>query len=74
MVESSRGERSAPQVTSIRRHATLARVAPAAWQPLVADAASAAPAAVLDQHRRAVAGLMAAIAAGEAEPSASMPR
>lgn len=74
MVESSRGERSSPQVSSIHRHATLAGIAPAAWQPLAADPARAAPAAVLEQHRRAVAEVMAAIAAGEAESSAAAPR
>jgi hypothetical protein len=74
MVEGSRGQLSSPQVASIHRHATLAGVAPAAWQPLVVDHGRAAPAAVLDQHRLAVAGVMAAIVAGEAEASASAPR
>ena len=74
LVEGSRGERSAPQVSSIRRHATLAGVAPAAWQPLVADQGGSAPAAVLEQHRRAVAAVMAAIAAEEVEARASAPR
>ncbi len=74
MVEGSRGQLSSPQVASIHRHATLAGVAPAAWQPLVVDRGSAAPAAVLDQHRLAVAGVMAAIVAGEAGASASAPR
>jgi hypothetical protein len=74
MVESSHGERSSPQASAIRRHATLAGVAPAAWQPLAADPGGAAPAAVLEQHRRAIAQVMAAIAAGEAESTSAVPR
>ncbi|MBV9890875.1 MAG: hypothetical protein JO090_08335 [Rhizobacter sp.] len=68
-VESSGGELSAPPVTSIRRHATLAGLPAAARQPLVRDERAAAPAFVLEHHRLALEGLaleLAEDAPGEA--------
>jgi hypothetical protein len=65
-VESSGGKLSGPSVEAIRRHATLAGIAPAAWQPLAVDRSGAPQATVLEQHRAAVAGVMAALAAQDA--------
>ncbi|HEY2560856.1 MAG TPA: hypothetical protein VGI48_14220 [Caldimonas sp.] len=65
-VQSSGGRLSGPSVEAIRRHATLAGIAPAAWQPLAVDHSGEPQAAVLERHRAAVAGVMAAIAAQDA--------
>ena len=74
-VQGSGGKLSGAQVDAIRRHATLAGVAPAAWQPLVVDHRKEPPTVVLDRHRAAVEALMAALAAGgDAVASASAPR
>jgi hypothetical protein len=73
-VQSSGGKLHGPQVEPIRRHATLAGVAPAAWQPLVVDLGKEPATVVLDRNRAAVEGVMAAIAAGEVEGRVSAPR
>ncbi|HEX4233043.1 MAG TPA: hypothetical protein VH041_01940 [Caldimonas sp.] len=65
-VEGSGGRLSGPSVEAIRRHATLAGIAPAVWQPLAVDRSRAPQAAVLEGHRAAVAGVMAALAAQDA--------
>src|SRR4051812_38898815 len=65
-VQSSGGRFSQPAVESIRRHATLAGVAPEVWQPLAVDHGGEAQAIVLERHRAAVAGAMAALAAQDA--------
>lgn len=74
LVQGNRGELSGSQVEPIRRHATLAGVAPAAWQPLVVDHRNEPATVVLDRHRVAVDGLIAALAAGESDARASTPR
>jgi len=74
LVQGNRGELSGPQVEPIRRHATLAGVPPAAWQPLVADRRNEPATVVLDRHRVAVKDLLAAIAAGEVDARAATPR
>jgi hypothetical protein len=73
-VQSSGGALGAPQVASIRRHATLAGVAPAAWRPLVVDTAKMSAPAALEQHRLAVEGLLAALAAAPVAGGAPAPR
>ncbi|HEY2187228.1 MAG TPA: hypothetical protein VGH48_01545 [Caldimonas sp.] len=65
-VESSGGKLSGPSVEAIRRHATLAGIAPAVWQPLAVDRSGAPQASVLEGHRVAIAGVMAALAAEDA--------
>ena len=73
-VQGNGGKLSGAQVEPIRRHATLAGVAPAVWQPLVVDHRKEPPTVVLDRHRAAVEGVMAALAAGDVDASASAPR
>ena len=58
-VESSGGELTQPPATLIRRHATLAGVAPALWLPLAADARGETPAQVLARYRAALNALSA---------------
>ena len=54
-VESSRGKFAAlAPATLIRRHATLAGVAPALWQPLAADARGESPGQVLERYHAAL--------------------
>ena len=74
-IQGSDGKLSGAQVDAIRRHATLAAIAPAAWQPLVVDHRREPPTVVLDRHRAAVDALTAALAAADdIEASASAPR
>ena len=73
-VPGSGGALGAPQVESIRRHATLAGVAPAAWQPLVVDTGTEPAPQALARHRAAVERLLAALAASGGEPGAAAPR
>jgi hypothetical protein len=53
-VESSRGKFALAPATLIRRHATLAGVAPALWQPLAADARGESPGQVLERYHAAL--------------------
>jgi len=53
-IESSGGKFALAPATPIRRHATLAGIAPALWQPLAADARGETPAQVLARYRAAV--------------------
>jgi hypothetical protein len=61
-VQSSGGSFSQPPVETIRRHATLAGIDPAVWQPLV-EVASAAPSAAVERQRAAVERVVSALAA-----------
>ena len=61
-VESSGGKFALPPETLIRRHATLAGIAPALWQPLAADARGATPDQVLARYRGAVDAMTVALA------------
>jgi hypothetical protein len=69
-VQGSNGKFSEPPVETIRRHATLAGVAPAAWQPLAVDHTGEPPATVLERYGAALDGVMAALAADDARASA----
>jgi hypothetical protein len=74
-VESSGGELTLPPVTLIRRHATLAGVAPELWLPLATAPRGQTPAQVLARYRTALNALAADLAArdeGQA-PSSSAP-
>lgn len=74
-VQGSGGKLSGAQVEPIRRHATLAGVAPALWQPLAADLGKEPPTVVLERHRAALERLVAALAAGDdAGSRAAAPR
>jgi len=64
-IESSGGEFALAPATLIRRHATLAGVAPALWQPLAADAQGETPDRVLARYRGAVNALAVALASDE---------
>lgn len=70
-VEGSGGKLSGAQVEAIHRHATLAGIAPAAWQALLIDHRNLLPTAVIERHRAAVEALRAALAA---EDGAAAPR
>jgi len=73
-VESSGGELTQPPVTPIRRHATLAGVAPELYLPLATAPRGQTPAQVLARYRTALDALSADLAArdsGEAPESAS---
>jgi hypothetical protein len=73
-IESSGGEFALAPATLIRRHATLAGVAPALWQPLAADAQGETPDRVLARYRGAVNALAVALGSDENEtqsPSAT---
>ena len=61
-IESSGGKFSDPPGMLIYRHATLAGVPAAAWQPLVRDERETTPALALEHHRAAIAGLLAELA------------
>ena len=62
-VESSGGELTQPPVTLIRRHATLAGVAPELWLPLATAPRGETPAQVLARYRSALNALVADLAA-----------
>ena len=75
-VESSGGKFALAPATLIRRHATLAGVAPELWQPLAADAQGETPGQVLARYRAALNALGAGLAASEAndaQPSSATP-
>jgi hypothetical protein len=79
-VESSGGKFALAPATLIRRHATLAGVAPHLWQPLAADARDETPAQILARYRAALGGLGADLAQRDADdarapaPAADPPR
>jgi len=70
-IEGSGGQFSLPPATPIRRHATLAGVAPELWQPLAAEARGETPAQVLARYRSAVNSLAVALLAGDASNAPS---
>ena len=72
-IESSGGEFALAPATLIRRHATLAGVAPALWQPLAADAHGETPDQVLARYRAAVNALAVGLTTGEASDTPSPP-
>ncbi|MEO5845827.1 MAG: hypothetical protein ABIQ33_13405 [Caldimonas sp.] len=65
-VETSGGEFALAPATLIRRHATLAGIAPALWKPLAADARGETPAQVLARYRSALNALDADLARRDA--------
>ena len=65
-VESHGGELALAPAAHIRRHATLAGIAPALWQPLAADAGGESPAQVLERYRAALNALGADLATRDA--------
>jgi len=72
-IESSGGQFALAPATLIRRHATLAGVAPALWQPLAADAHGETPGQVLARYRAALNALGAGLAASETNDLPSPP-
>jgi hypothetical protein len=72
-VESSGGEFALAPATRIRRHATLAGVAPALWHPLAADAQGETPSQVLARYRAAVNALAVGLATSEEHDAQSLP-
>ena len=70
-VEGSGGKFALPPATLIRRHATLAGVAPALWQPLAAEARGETPEHVLARYRSAVNSLAVALVGGDANNASS---
>ena len=66
-VEGTAGKLADPSIEAIRRHATLAGVEAATWQPLVADPRGVAPDVVVARHRAAVESVLGALAARDAE-------
>jgi hypothetical protein len=65
-VESNGGTFALPAAALIRRHATLAGIAPALWQPLAADASGESTAQVLERYRAALNALGADLATRDA--------
>ena len=65
-VESNGGTFALPAAALIRRHATLAGIAPALWQPLAADANGESTAQVLERYRAALNALGADLATRDA--------
>jgi hypothetical protein len=72
-IESSGGKFALAPATQIRRHATLAGVAPALWQPLAADARGETPNQVLTRYRAALNALAAGLSTSEANGTQSPP-
>jgi hypothetical protein len=72
-VESSAGKLTQPPVTLIRRHATLAGVAPELWLPLATGPRGEAPAQVLTRYRSSLNALAADLAARDSGAAASAP-
>ncbi len=70
-VESSGGKLALAPAALVRRHATLAGIAPAIWQPLAADPGRASPAEVVQRHRAALGALDADLAARDARSPAT---
>ena len=61
-VEDSGGRFALPPATPIRRHAVLAGISAAVWQPLIAEPRNETPAQVLQRYRAAVDALAAEVA------------
>lgn len=72
-IESSGGKFALAPATLIRRHATLAGVAPALWEPLAADARSETPDQALARYRTGLNALAAGLAKSEANGMQSPP-
>jgi hypothetical protein len=53
-VDDSGGRFALPPATPIRRHAVLAGIDAAVWQPLIAEPRDEAPVQVVQRYRRAV--------------------
>jgi len=68
-IESSGGKFTLAPATPIRRHATLAGIAPALWQPLAADARGETPAQVLERYRAGLSALGADLANRDVDES-----
>ena len=73
-VESSGGRLTDPPGMEISRHATLAGIPAAAWQPLVRDERGTSPQLVLEHHRVALEGLMIELADDKAAHATAPPR
>jgi len=65
-VDESGGRFALPPATPIRRHAVLAGIDEAVWQPLIAEPREESPAQVQQRYRRAIDTLMAAVAGQDA--------
>lgn len=66
-IDATQGEQSLPPAALIRRHAALAGIAPALWQPLAAaPPGSETPAALMQRYRGAVQALAGALAQQDA--------
>jgi hypothetical protein len=65
-MDATQGEQSAPPATLIRRHASLAGIEPALWQPLATAADDATPAQRMQRYRDAVQALARALAQQDA--------
>jgi hypothetical protein len=61
-VEDSSGRFALPPATPIRRHAVLAGISAAVWQPLIAEPRNETPQQVLQRYRAAVDALFAEVA------------
>jgi hypothetical protein len=66
-VEDSGGRFALPPATPIRRHAVLAGIDAAVWQPLIAEPRDETPEQVLQRYRRAVDALSAEVARMDAD-------
>ena len=69
-VDGSNGKLAQPSVEAIRRHATLAGVDAAAWQPLVVDPRGVAPDVVVARQHAAVETVLRALAARDTDDAA----
>ncbi len=65
-IEGSGGKLASPPAALIRRHATLAGVAPALWEPLARETHGEAPAQVVGRYRADLLALGNALAAEDA--------
>jgi len=72
-IESSGGKFALPSETLIRRHATLAGVAPALWRPLADDARGVAPEQVLARYRAALDAIVVGLATKDADDARHLP-
>jgi len=72
-VESSGGKFALAPASLIRRHATLAGVAPALWQPLAANARGETPDQVLGRYRAALGAIVAGLASKDADDARHPP-
>ena len=65
-IDATQGEQSLPPAALIRRHAALAGIAPALWQPLAAAPGRETPAQVQQRYRTALQALAEALARQDA--------